>query len=81
MKTASMIGLKELRENTEDYISKVKKGESFLVLRKSKPVFRISNPDNDENSVWEEVVDFTKLKKGGIEASQLLSRLEKLWTK
>ena len=79
MKTASIIGLKELRENTEDYISKVGRGESFLVLRKSKPVFKISNPDED--GIWEEVVDFTKLKKGGIEATELLSRLEKLWTK
>ena len=37
----SIVGLKELRENIDSYISAVEKGRSFVVVRKSKPVFKI----------------------------------------
>jgi prevent-host-death family protein len=69
----SIVGLKELRENVESYISKVRKGESFLVVRRSKPVFRISPPESEDE--WEEAVDFTKIKKGGVPLADLLARL------
>ena len=72
MKT-SILGLKELRENTGKYIYRVKKGDSFIVVRKSKPVFKIVPADSEEQ--WETVVDFTKVKKGGVPISELLSRL------
>ena len=74
MKNNTIVGLKELRENIETYISKVKEGDSFIVVKKSKPVFRISPLDDDAN-LWEPVIDFTKLKKGGIAITDLLSRL------
>ena len=74
MKNNTIVGLKELRENLETYISKVKKGDSFIVVRKSKPVFRIS-PMEDDASLWESVIDFTKIKKGGVSIKDLLSRL------
>jgi antitoxin (DNA-binding transcriptional repressor) of toxin-antitoxin stability system len=74
MKDNTIVGLKELRENIDAYISKVKKGGSFIVVRKSKPVFKISPADGDEG-MWESVVDFTKIKKGGISIGDLLSRL------
>lgn len=67
-----IIGLKELRQNTQTYIDQVARGKSFLVIRKSKPVFKLS-PVDDEN--WEEVVDFTKIKKGGVDIDDLLTRL------
>lgn len=69
----NIVGLKELRENVEDYISRVDKGQSFIVVRKSKPVFKISSPTEEEN--WETVVDFTKIKKGGVSIPGILSRL------
>ncbi|MBU1203425.1 type II toxin-antitoxin system Phd/YefM family antitoxin [Patescibacteria group bacterium] len=69
----SIVGLKELRENMDDYINKVKQGHSFIVLRKSQPVFKISPLENEEN--WETVVDFTKIKKGGVDIKEILSRL------
>jgi len=72
MKNA-IVGLRELRENIESYIAQVKKGESFIVVRRSKPVLKISSPDEEE--LWERVVDFTKIRKGGIPLTQLLSRL------
>ncbi len=74
MKNNTIVGLKELRENIESYISKVKEGGSFIVVRKSKPVFKISPPEEDV-SFWEPVVDFTKIKKGGVAIADLLSRL------
>ncbi|HRY62287.1 MAG TPA: hypothetical protein P5056_00740 [Candidatus Paceibacterota bacterium] len=71
-----IIGTKELRNNLDDYIAKIQKGASFLVVRRSKPVFKISSPVAEDER-WEEVVDFTKLKKGGLDIDDLLSRLEK----
>ena len=71
---ANIIGLKQLRENTENYISEVKKGKSFIVARKSKPLFKIA-PISEDNELWETVVDFTKIKKGGLKIRDLLSRL------
>lgn len=69
-----IIGLKELREKTEDYIKAVeKRGDSFVVVRRSKPVFKIAPVAEEEK--WETVVDFTKVKKGGIKLQNLLSRL------
>lgn len=73
MKT-SIVGLKELRENIESYISQVSKGKSFVVVRRSQPVFKISSPDEDGGQ-WESVIDFTRVKKGGIAINDLLSRL------
>lgn len=73
MKNA-IIGLRELRENADTYIAEVEKGRSFVVVRKSKPVFKISSPD-EESELWERVIDFTKIKKVGIPLKDLLARL------
>ena len=70
----AIVGLKELRENIENYITEVKKGKSFIVVRRSKPILKISAPDEDDG-MWEEVVDFTKISRGGIAISDLISRL------
>lgn len=69
-----IIGLKELRENTDTYLAQVKKGHSFLVLRRSEPVFKIS-PIDEVEELWEKVIDFTKIKKGGVALDQILARL------
>ncbi|MDP3778978.1 MAG: hypothetical protein Q8R30_02980 [bacterium] len=70
----NLIGLKKLRENTDMYIAEVQKGKSFIVVRRSKPVFKLSPPD-EEMEQWERVIDFTTIKKGGINLKDLLSRL------
>ncbi len=67
------VGLKELRENFETYIEEVKRGRSFVVIRRSKPVFRISSIDDE--GMWETAADFTRAKKGGVPLSDLLARL------
>lgn len=71
----SIVGLKELRENMDSYISQVKKGRSFVVVRKSKPVFKLTPLDMwGDEGVWEKVVDFTKIKKGGVLLADILSK-------
>ena len=74
-----IIGLKELRENTEQYISSVKKGKSFLVVRRSKPIFRVSPVDEwGDEGVWETVVDFTKVSKKGVPIDNVIASLKRL---
>ncbi len=68
------VGLKELRENMEKYVKQIKKGESLIVLRRSVPLFKISPIENKEER-WEEVVDFTKIKRGGVDIKDILSRI------
>ena len=90
MEEFTIIGLKELRENMEVYITKVHQGGSFVVVRKSKVVFRIAPPEEKKidmpeekklstgerpQDVWEEVVDFTKIKRGGVSIPDILTRL------
>lgn len=70
----TIVGLKELRENMEKYASLIKKGKSFIVVKRSKPLFKISSIDEDDG-LWETVIDFTRFRKGGISAEELLSRL------
>jgi antitoxin (DNA-binding transcriptional repressor) of toxin-antitoxin stability system len=71
MKT--IIGLRELREHMEVYEKKIQQGHSFIVLKRSRPIFKISPVDTDEQ--WEAVIDFTKIKKGGVDIRDVLSRL------
>jgi len=73
-KQQTIIGLRELRENVMDYIKQVQKGKSFTVVRRSQPVFNIT-PVEEEVSLWETVVDFTKIKKGGVDIKEVLSRI------
>lgn len=70
----NIIGLRELRNNVGEYAKAVAKGESFIVVRQSKPLFKISPVTNEEEN-WEEVIDFTKIKKGGVKLDELLARL------
>lgn len=68
----NIVGLKNLRENMVDYINRIARGESFVVFKQSKPLFRISPIQGEQ---WEEIIDFTKIKKGGININEILSRL------
>lgn len=72
-----IVGLKELRENMETYIARVKKGESITVVRRSTPIFRIS-PVDEEESGWETVIDFTKINPRGVRADDVLKAIKRL---
>jgi prevent-host-death family protein len=81
----SMIGLKELRDNVDLYIAAVKKGKRFTVLRHSKPVFAIVPVEEVEYDLdeldgpgWKTLIDFTKIKKGGVPADEVLAALRRV---
>ena len=79
LKTANIIGLKELRENTNNYITQINKGKSFVVVRRSKPVFKMVPVDEwGDEGVWRTLIDFTKIRKGGISAVELLKYFRKI---
>jgi len=80
MKTLEkIIGLKDLRLNTNSYINAVSKGRSFIVMRRSRPIFKVVPVDEwGDEGVWETVVDFTKIKKGGVPAKEVLKALLKI---
>lgn len=72
----TIVGLKKLRQNIENYISEVKKGRSFIVVKKSKPIFKIVPPETEEQ--WETAIDFTAINKDGLSAKEILKALRKL---
>lgn len=72
VETKKIINLKAFREDTEKYIRAIEKGDSFVVFKRSKPVFELSPIESGE---WETVIDFTKVKRGGILVDDLLARL------
>ena len=67
-----IIGLKEFRNNVDGYIKHINSGYKFVVLKRGKPVFEISPVGPN---LWEEVIDFTKMKKGGVNIKELLKRI------
>ena len=71
----NIIGVKELRENFGNYEKLVKAGRSFIVMKRSKPIFTI-NPVDEGG--WETVVDFFKFKKNGMPIDELITRLRRL---
>lgn len=73
----NIVGLKELRTNMDRYVSRIGRGESFTVLRRSRPVFRLTPVDDDENG-WETIVDFTKIQKGGVPMEDVQRAIKKL---
>ena len=76
-KVKNIIGLKELRENMETYITRVGKGESITVLRRNEPIFRLS-PIDEEELGWESIVDFTKINPQGVPVEDVLKALRKI---
>ncbi len=69
-----IVGLKDLRENLNKYAAEVKSGRNLIIVRRSKPLFRIV-PIEEE---WETVVDFTEISPGGVDARDVLAVLKKL---
>ena len=74
--STNLVSLKELREQFPKYIDAIGKGRSFMVIKRSKPIFKIIPIEEGES--WETVVDFTKLRKGGVNISEVLARIDTL---
>ncbi|MFA6552544.1 MAG: type II toxin-antitoxin system prevent-host-death family antitoxin [Candidatus Paceibacterota bacterium] len=78
-KITNIVGLKELRENMEKYIGHIKKGRSFTVVRRSRPIFKVMPVDEwGDEGTWETIADFTKIRKGGVPAEEFLKALRNL---
>ena len=73
-----IIGLKELRLGMSSYINRLSRGESFTIGRRSRPVFKMIPMDEDDDSLWETVVDFTKINKRGVPIEAVIKSLKKL---
>lgn len=74
------ITIKELRENLADFADRVEKGESFRVIRRSKPSFILMNITEEEHDPqWETVIDFTDGgRKTGVPLEAALKTLRKI---
>ena len=70
-----IINLKAFREDTAKYLDQIKKGKTFVVFKRSKPVFTIS-PVKEED--WVTIADFSKMKGGGVPAQDLLKALKNM---
>lgn len=74
------IPIKEFRERLAEIADRVEEGESFRVIRRSKPVFivmKIGDIDPDEH--WETIMDFTEGGKvEGVPAEKILKILRKI---
>lgn len=80
----NIVGLKELRQNMANYAIKVKKGQSFIVVKQSKPLFKIIPLEADlqsQESVRQENIENARLSEflqtGAQDAHQSLAPLSK----
>ena len=72
----TIVGVKELRHNLDEYIAEIRKGRSFTVVRRSKPVFKISPIDTwGDEGEWETVIGFGPK---GMPAEKILRILKKI---
>lgn len=71
----NLVKLKDLRINLDKYLAQLNKVGTLTVVRRSEPIFNISSLEYSINESWESVIDFTRLKKGGIDIKSVLSRL------
>ena len=76
---SSIIGFKDLRLNADKYINAVGKGKAFTVVRRSRPIFKMIPVDEwGDEGKWETVVDFTKFRKSGVKAEEVIASLKRL---
>lgn len=74
------ISIKELREHLSEVADRVEKGESYRVIRRSKPSFYIVKIDAEiPEDGWETVVDFTDGgKTKGVPLKDVLKEMRKI---
>jgi prevent-host-death family protein len=73
MKTSNTVSLKQLREEFPKYIDAVEKGQSFTVIKRSKPIFQIG-PVADDGQ-WQTIADFTEIDTNGVALDDILREL------
>lgn len=72
-----IIGLKEFRQKVNHLAKEVGKGQSFIIVRRSKPLFRIVPlQEQNENDQWVTLIDFTKINPRGVAIEQIIKALK-----
>ncbi len=74
MSTNATVSLKELREQFPKYIEAISKGQSFTVVKRSKPIFLLSPVSEDGD--WQTIADFTAINDNGVDVNAVLAALE-----
>jgi prevent-host-death family protein len=74
MNMNTTVSLKELREQFPKYIKAISQGQSFTVVKRSKPIFQL-NPISDDGD-WQTIADFTTINNKGVDANEVLAVLE-----
>jgi antitoxin (DNA-binding transcriptional repressor) of toxin-antitoxin stability system len=80
---STLISIKDFRHSLAAIANAVEKGESFLVMRRSKPAFLVkpfeeSDEEEFDMKGWKTIIDFTEGgKKQGIPAGELLNIMKK----
>ena len=74
------ISIKELRQNLSRIADRAENGESFRVIRRSKPAFIIMKVDAEiPEDKWETVVDFTDGgRTRGVPLEEVMKEMKKL---
>ena len=54
----TIIGMKELRQNATQIAERVQKGETFTVVKRSKPVFTITKPQKTNTPLSDWMKDY-----------------------
>ena len=74
------ISIKTLRENLAEIANRAEHGESFRIIRRSKPSFIIMKIDDEvPDAHWETVVDFTENgKKAGMPVQDVMKIIKKI---
>ncbi len=74
------MSIKELRQQLSDVADRAERGESFRIIRRSKPSFIIMKVDSDvPEEGWETVVDFTDGGTSvGMPAKDVLNMMKKM---
>lgn len=79
MAKQNLVGLRELRVNLDKYVKGVARGSSYTILRRSKPLFRISPIETENETGWDTIFDADRDNQGkGIPGGEVLRILRKI---
>ena len=78
------VGLQEFRAHAARYINAATKGRRFTVHRRAQPLFTIApaaeaayNLDEVDGKGWETLIDFTKIRKGGVPIEEVIASFKR----
>ena len=79
--TTNIIGVKELRQNLDKYVLAIARGQSFTVVRRSKPIFSLQKPITydewgDPTHEWDNGVDLRDSEGAGMPIETFLKYLK-----